>query len=1121
MVQAEPVVQLEEDTGSRQASELNNINEIIANILSSQDDDSFYQELGRAVSGSKYLSPEELVNEISKQAVTIEDEQAKKKIQDILEVSNKILLQVEPLHSSIRKITKLDFWISDDHADKPHVRAFLEGQKIELKRSNQNKKQLLGDIFKDLSRIQDAGEKIKYLNEKLNDPAHRHLRSTISTIIENLENEIDLEPSNISAEWIDAELANTGDLDASLDWLSIRKCLLSFQDYSDHLDLKTAEIEEKLEEDTFTESVKTNLEKKEGEGKKPVVYKNIISLTRVALEMESPGKRQKLIKEQEVLAPHNDGGNNLYKKQRKLLFYLMSTPSDKGNKRLKALADRVSMPFKEKQEYLKILKLSKYKDKEGNPVTWKGELGITDEDIAYYAGYILGLNKPFEERIAYLEKVRDENVNETYTKYKENYGITPNIFNKIISDLKNKSSANRDSAAEGSSGTEKEPSHEKNTETHAKRRAELSNIASQIDELFNPAGDSSSHSISPVEVLKKIQRKQDYYDELHSRIKERGKKGSEDIAASGDLAENVESISEEHKSDPEDRKAGNVLNKLLARLASCEAYAVGDIIEEIILPSLSKTGDNETGAMLKNLNKSVFIPALKGENVDTAQIKEFFNLKDNNLEKIETILQNIKKVWHEEIKNEITNEEKKIDYVEQADATNSITSVLNCLLEADPARAVTVLQNDFIEKVDPTLVSLIKKLKSLNAILTGKTSLKIVDDYFGNDADLVKKLAGRLKEHKKVEKSAGIPGAAGVKTDETAGPPAANIAHETQEEITEVKTGIPDEITKALTGTSNFIKPHSAIVKAAKDEAYSGRHNRDKRQSIISQLYNGGKIFTYDGGSTYIGWGKIAEFVGSQAYKEKSTREKRMFAERLNRYLKRFKIKEDKYVFLGIQTDNKIKMENNFKLLLKRIGSHDTKKPSAVSGTGKKQKKPAPVKTRKRTGQASNKPKKTAPRKKDKQKKERKPKIRETPSPKTAKQKDSSVKKPVRKETKRKAAEPEDPTAVVLEALDKNMKAILLTANGRLTKKLAQILGNTNNSSELSKLYDLYLKPGNQESLLKLLEVFILVNESLFSAIKESRLLTKGLGFNRKKIMKFYEKKKKNFAKTKSKSDAA
>ena len=84
------------------------------------------------------------------------------------------------------------------------------------------------------------------------------------------------------------------------------------------------------------------------------------------------------------------------------------------------------------------------------------------------------------------------------------------------------------------------------------------------------------------------------------------------------------------------------------------------------------------------------------------------------------------------------------------------------------------------------------------------------------------------------------------------------------------------------------------------------------------------------------------------------------------------------------------------------------------------------------------------------------------------------------------------------------MKAILLTVNGRITKKLVQMIENANDPSELSKLYDLYLKPGNQENLLKLLEVFILVNESLFRAIKESGLLTKGLGFDRKKIMKFY-----------------
>ncbi|MCK4777656.1 MAG: hypothetical protein KAS39_04705, partial [Actinomycetia bacterium] len=425
-------IQDEESTGNNKSTELKNINEIIAKILSSMNDDENYKELGQAFGGSKYLSPSEMVDEITKQAGTIEEEQARNKIQEILEASQKILEEIEPLPSDVRKITKLNFWISDDYTDKPHMQKFLEGQIIEHENNKGSKEQLLSNLFREVEKFDDPEEKIRYLNGKHDDPAYRHLKSTIETIIENIQKEIDLEPENISKEWIDSELAGTKDPDASLNWLTIRRHLPSYSDLADHIDMKTAEIEETLEEDTFTECVKASLDKKEREGKKPAIYKNIISLTRAALILKGPGKRQSFIKEQEILAPYYDGSNNLFKKQRKLIFYLMSTASNEGNIRLKALADRVSMSFKEKQEYLKILKLSKYKDKAENIVTLPEELNITDENIAYYAVYILGFNKPLEERIRYIENFRDENTNDSYAKYKESYNITMPLINKVI-----------------------------------------------------------------------------------------------------------------------------------------------------------------------------------------------------------------------------------------------------------------------------------------------------------------------------------------------------------------------------------------------------------------------------------------------------------------------------------------------------------------------------------------------------------------------------------------------------------------------------------------------------------------------------------------------------------------
>ena len=1096
------VVQAEKSKDNYISTELNNINEIIAYIIASIDNDENFRALGKAFGGSNYLSPARIADELSKTTGSIEDKKTKAKFQDIIEISRKVIKEADDLPSTIRKITKLLFWTNNDYTDKPHIQEFLKGQIIEYENSKVNEEQLLSKLFKELEKIHAQIEKIQYLNEKHEELEYRHLRPTIETIIENIQMEIELEPAGISKEWIDSELAGMNNLDARLNWVTARRYLPSYKDMTDHIGVTTAEIEEKLEEETFTESVKANLEKKKKEGKKPFVYNNIITLTRAVLKLEGAGKRQVFIKEQEVLAPFEDPVNNIFRKQRKLLFYLMSTASDEGNMRLKIFANRVSIPIKEKQNYLKILKLSKYKDKEGNAVTLQDELDITDEHIAYCAVYILGFDKPLEKRINYLEHFRDENIKESYIKYKENFAITYPIINEVIAELKMILQEKTPICAEETGDSEKDAIAEKGAETPTERPSILSQLSFEVDELFKKGDEESSEPVSPVEVLKRIQRKRQYYEDLKNRIKKQGRERSKEKPITTNLIENIESISMETRNDPGEKKTENMLSRILAHLSSCEADAVVDIVEGTILPSLYKTGDPEVGAVLKNINQSVFMPALKGEKVDIEQIKEFFRLTEKNIKSIEMILKNINKVWHEEIKNEIKTEEKKIESYEQATATGGIRDILDCLLEIDPDRIAIVLQRDFITMADPTQERLIKKLETLKGLLNGKIGQKGVEKYFGEDAGLVKKLVKKLSEYKRKEKLNVFQEDLGAKVADKADLLPGDDTQNISEEIINDKIEIVDNIKNALRDASDFIKPHIVITKAANDEEYSGSHNREKRQKIIDQLFNEGKIFTYDNGSTYIGWGKIADYVNSKTYKNKSAHEKKLFASKLKIFVKKFKINKEKYGFLGIKNDSETKMDNDFQLLMKKIGSGVAKKLTSKSGGIIKQKTTSSDNKGKVTDVRPKRAKKRIPGKKGVQIK--------APSQKSVGRKDSAPKKEEKKDTRFLGHE-----------LDKNTKAILTSANNRITKKLIQIIEITNDPRELYNWYNIYFSPSNQGNLLKLLDIFNLISKKLIDAIRNNKVLLRGLDFNRKKVMKLYEKQKKNLEKSKSKNKVA
>ena len=429
--------------GEKSNLELNAIYEITSNIIADDENIENFCNLGSACGSSLYLSSSRLADEISRIIESIEDKKTENKFKDILQVSRRMIKEVDTLPSLNKKIITLRYWIDIDYTDQSHIREFLKGQIVELKKFKASGENLLGRLFTELKEIDHAEAKIEYLKEKHEEPEYKHLKLTIVNIIEDIRSGTNLEAENISTRWIEDELNRIEDMDARHNWLKRRRFLSAFRDFTDYMDLKITQIEEHFEEEVLIEGVKAGIEKRKQDGEKPYIHSNIITLTRAELNIEGVGKRQSYIKEQEILYPQPERDEekryyNYFQKQKKLLFYLMNTDSDEPYLRVKVLADRVSLTFKEKQEYFKILKSSKLKDKAGNTVSLQDELGITDFHIAYFAVYILAFERPLEERIRFIDKFRKDDSTEAYVKYKEDFGITSVHIDKVMEELRKK-----------------------------------------------------------------------------------------------------------------------------------------------------------------------------------------------------------------------------------------------------------------------------------------------------------------------------------------------------------------------------------------------------------------------------------------------------------------------------------------------------------------------------------------------------------------------------------------------------------------------------------------------------------------------------------------------------------
>ncbi|MBN2735689.1 MAG: hypothetical protein JXR70_01830 [Spirochaetales bacterium] len=388
-----------------------------------------------------YDIPHEDLDDLSK---------SKKNREEILN----LLHEIDRLPSLDERIITVKFWLDNAvYEAKPHLEEFLKIHLSTLKEAKAREGGLLRMIFDHLKELESKQEKLEYLNEKLKDPVYAHMHPILNNLIANIQKEEAQEPDVITEHWIREQIDSIEDLNSRINWIKIRMYLPSFAGFQNLL-RQILEESEEARESAFTEDLEDtliaqasvkSLQDKKGQGSEDKIHKNIISLTREIMSIPGKVERRKFIKEQETLYPLDE--EHIFYKQRKLLYYLVNVDNDdKPGQKLKVLADKVLYHFKEKAEFFKILKLSRFSH-QGKSLSMMDELKISDSDLAYYAAYIVGSDKtPLEVRLNFLKNfskgdVRVEEVIipkgdiQTKMDYKDFFQITPAILDKAIKDL--------------------------------------------------------------------------------------------------------------------------------------------------------------------------------------------------------------------------------------------------------------------------------------------------------------------------------------------------------------------------------------------------------------------------------------------------------------------------------------------------------------------------------------------------------------------------------------------------------------------------------------------------------------------------------------------------------------
>ena len=1061
---------------------------------------------------------------------TTKNKETKTKLAEIVEVIRRMEKEIEPLITLENKIAKLNNWISNEYIDKEHIKEFLKNQMKEyaLLRGREG-----GLLRKLLDGLDQAKDKIKYLKGMMKDVEYQHLIPTIKTLLKNIKDELQIKIDRIDKEWIKNNLEGKKN-DEKLDWLKIRKYWHKYDKYQDFIN-----EEIKKTEDCIT--------KTPDETEK--IYSNIIDLAQAVLLIEGQGARQSFIKKQ------NDKDKNAdinFKSQKKLLFYLFSTNSNEPGERLKALTNRVTLPISDKKKYLQLLKKSDVM----NMGSLKEFFGITDEDIAFYATYILYFDKSLDIRIKYLKRFKDSDNTKTET-YKEFFEITDKTISDVIKFLETKISKKIESKVgeefEEKAGVKEEAVRElgekieigkKDIEqkeqieafSNAKSPAEkdIPEISKASLDKSMEFEDSSAEVFkeedikeweeksedSNVKTTKEIIKEQKFHKEYEK--KEEIAKHIETLSTKTDK-ETLKKISEKAHQIYKDKtkETEGKISDLLVYLTTCFPEAVSRIITTEILPIFRGEGLNlDVYNLMQSINDSIFKPALQGENVEKNITFYEKKLNTENILNIKTIIKRINDLWAKEAKIIENQEENFKNVLEDINQGKGITSFIIYLNNIYPENILSKIKENLNrnianDQIKNNLNMIYKALQdvykngSLN--MAEKTFLHNTLSLNTKDQAIFENLIEKIKNIRDEEKKEYIEKTVSpkdkVKTETDLLKKTKKIENEKHDSIDEsssmdIDTDIKKELTispeieKALMGIKNFIKPHANILEVIRqnDNLEEKNFDVDTRREIIKKLYDDGKIFTYNG-TSYIGKGQINNVVkNNMIFKDERT----IFVIKLDAFLEKFTSQEEKFNFLGIAD------EMEYRKLNYMLDKYNLNRNMYSESSGKKV---AP------SLKHAPKPSKTMPQKIEEKKG-------------AEQHKEDFIKKDDKKTTKKafadlykaklkKQQEQEKKSKLSLseikkkeqEFINKSQNELLKEAAKEINKKLERLIKSATTSNDLEAIYRNYFGTNDLNKRNQLQLCYDI--KQIANIISKDKNLFSKLSFDMNKLKKIYDSKKK------------
>lgn len=372
------------------------------------------------------------------------------RVEELNALLSRIEEEVTPLPTVESRVRRLEFWKDNDYRDNPHLVAFINKYIKEYFILNSREGGLMQIILTGLRERESKEEKLAFLRETLENPLYQHIASTIKILIDNIEKGISIDCSEISEEWIMEQLnAILPDLKGAVNWLRVLKYQDGCDAFKPFIEERMAYLNERLAEQVHRESLvsykKSNPERVE-------IHKNIITLVRAVLKLESMGERQSYILEQEMRKrlDRKVAAENIFHLERRTLYHMMSSASDSPRDLVMALAGKRGLSGRERRRCLEVLKKISYSK---GTLSLAGELGIGAEDIAYGAiRLFIDDRESLQAKLLLLEELKSSPDHEGERALFE---IEPELVDRVIAELKEEALA-EPAAENGGEGDKKE-----------------------------------------------------------------------------------------------------------------------------------------------------------------------------------------------------------------------------------------------------------------------------------------------------------------------------------------------------------------------------------------------------------------------------------------------------------------------------------------------------------------------------------------------------------------------------------------------------------------------------------------------------------------------------------------